>query len=227
MGKRSAISAPGSGPSDGEQPAVRSRPRRRRRGTIRAILAGGLVLISGGAMTLAAWTDQEVAQATFSSSTFRLQSTIDGGTNWADSTDASPATLAFSAAGMSPNTIHYASIGIRTTTGSLSGSLTLGAGQLPSGPPALAGVLKYRAVVATSATCDVTSFGGTPTFVVGGAALKQPLTAAGTGTVAIGANSTAPRWICFEVSMDANADNSLQNQPAMAVRWTITGISSS
>ncbi|CAM3153812.1 hypothetical protein PSET11_00179 [Arthrobacter ulcerisalmonis] len=227
MGKRSAISAPGSGPSDGEQPAVRSRPRRRRRGTIRAILAGGLVLISGGAMTLAAWTDQEVAQATFSSSTFRLQSTIDGGTNWADSTEASPATLAFSAAGMSPNTILYASIGIRTTTGSLSGSLTLGAGQLPSGPPALAGVLKYRAVVATAATCDVTSFGGTPTFLVGGAALKQPLTTAGTGTVPIGANSTAPRWVCFEVSMDANADNSLQGQAAMAVKWTITGTSSS
>lgn len=206
---------------------MRPRPRRRRRGTIRAVLAGGLVLISGGAMTLAAWTDQEVAQATFSSSTFRLQSTIDGGTNWADSTDTSPATLAFVAPVFSPNTAHYAAIGIRTTTGSLSGTFTLAGAGLPSSPPALAGVLKYRAVVTTAATCTEASFNGTPTYVVGGAALKQPLTTAGTGTVAIGANSAAPRWICFEVSMDANADNSLQSQPAMAVKWTITGTSSS
>lgn len=46
----------------------------------KAILAGGLVLGVGAAVTLASWTDEEWANASFSSGEFVLQSSTDGET---------------------------------------------------------------------------------------------------------------------------------------------------
>jgi len=47
---------------------------------VRAVLAGGLVLGVGAAVTLAAWNDSEFATGTFTAGTFNLEGSTDGTT---------------------------------------------------------------------------------------------------------------------------------------------------
>ncbi|MFJ5955966.1 SipW-dependent-type signal peptide-containing protein [Paenarthrobacter sp. NPDC092416] len=61
---------------------------------IRAILAGGLVLGVGAALTLAAWNSSEFAQGTFTAGSFNLQGSING-TTFTENPVGSPATLGF------------------------------------------------------------------------------------------------------------------------------------
>ncbi|MDR6986618.1 putative ribosomally synthesized peptide with SipW-like signal peptide [Paenarthrobacter nitroguajacolicus] len=64
---------------------------------IRAILAGGLVLGVGAAITLAAWNDSEFAQGTFTAGAFNLEGSTDG-TTFGENPVTAPATLGFTAA---------------------------------------------------------------------------------------------------------------------------------
>lgn len=200
----------------------------------RALLAGGMVLACGltGVITLAAWTEDEVAQATFSASKFGIQSSVDlAGAVWVDTTPGSPATLPFSAAGMSPSTTRYAGIGLRTSAGSLAGTISLGPGE-PQATTPLAAALKYRVVAKPAPvapalpSCGSGDFSGTPTYIVG-AAGRVPLTTAGASSVSIGGNQSGGRFLCFEVSMDSAAPNSLQSAAPLSLTWTITGTSDS
>lgn len=71
----------------------------RSRGTrIKAVLAGGLVLGLGAAITLAAWTDQEFATGTFTAGKFNLVGSADGLTfaDHATTDPGVPAALSFS-----------------------------------------------------------------------------------------------------------------------------------
>jgi predicted ribosomally synthesized peptide with SipW-like signal peptide len=65
---------------------------------IKAVLAGGLVLGLGAAMTLAAWTDQEFATGSFTAGHFNLVGSSDGTTFGEHATDdpGVPASLSFS-----------------------------------------------------------------------------------------------------------------------------------
>lgn len=202
------------------------RPERGRRRflRVRAILAGGLVLGVGCALTLAAWNDSEFATGTFTASSFRLESSVNSGGTWvAHPTSGSAATLAFNAAGMSPNSVNYAPIWIRTTAGSLSGTLALqGAG---NDNAALAAALAYRVVRYSSGTCDSSQFTASASYLVGTSASKVPLSTAGAAT-AVAANSLSPTQMCFEVTMLASADNSLQGAN-MTATWEIKGTSDS
>lgn len=62
----------------------------------RAILAGGLVLGLGAAITLAAWNDSEFAQGIFTAGTFNLEGSTDGSA-FGENPSTSPATLGFTA----------------------------------------------------------------------------------------------------------------------------------
>ncbi|UYY81987.1 SipW-dependent-type signal peptide-containing protein [Arthrobacter sp. YA7-1] len=61
----------------------------------RAILAGGIVLGVGAAVTLAAWNDSEFVTGTFNAGHFSVQGSTDG-TAFSDHVSGSPATLSFS-----------------------------------------------------------------------------------------------------------------------------------
>lgn len=61
----------------------------------KAILAGGLVLGVGAAITLAAWNDSEFVTGTFNAGHFNVQGSANG-TDFADHASGSPATLSFS-----------------------------------------------------------------------------------------------------------------------------------
>jgi predicted ribosomally synthesized peptide with SipW-like signal peptide len=70
------------------------RPRDVRR--VKAVLAGGLVLGLGAAITLAAWNDSEFATGTFSTGHFNVQGSADGTTFGDHTSSGSAAALSFS-----------------------------------------------------------------------------------------------------------------------------------
>ncbi|MFJ6452912.1 SipW-dependent-type signal peptide-containing protein [Paenarthrobacter sp. NPDC091669] len=87
---------------------------------IRAILAGGLVLGVGAAITLAAWNDSEFAQGTFTAGAFNLEGSTDG-TAFGENPVSAPATLGFTAApgNLAPGDVVTAPFAVRldgTTT---------------------------------------------------------------------------------------------------------------
>jgi predicted ribosomally synthesized peptide with SipW-like signal peptide len=83
-----------------EQPKKRTASRR-----VRALLAGGLVLGVGAAITLAAWNDSEFATGTFTAGSFNMEGSIDG-TAFAENPVGDPAALSFSTGfdNLSPST---------------------------------------------------------------------------------------------------------------------------
>ena len=203
---------------------------------IRAILAGALALGLGGSVTLASWTDSDFAGGSFGTSVFQTESNVTKpyaalGT-WSTN-DVSPgATLVFDATAMSPGTVFYAPFAIRTKATSVAGEVVLGIPVVTSsgtGVTDLGAALRYRVV--RSATCQASSFTGSPNFVVGSDGVK-PLTvgqAVGVVNPLAAATATLPgaaTQFCFEVSLPAGANNALQGQTATAT-WQFTATSSS
>ncbi|HVX07435.1 SipW-dependent-type signal peptide-containing protein [Humibacter sp.] len=195
---------------------------------MRTLLAGGLVLGAGAAVTVAAWTAQDDAVGGFVTSRFSTESTVNGGTSWSDNST-TPATLSLSAGALMPGDATAASFGIHATTGSVSGTESL---QTPSGVAgALAPSLQYRVYRASSSACSATSApaAGSDWLVgdaVGWAALSStvpanstPLAAGGTGAPG------APAWFCFQVRLSTDAPNSVQASGAQAT-WRFLGTSS-
>lgn len=90
---------------------------------------------------------------------------------------------------------------------------------------ALAAALVYRVVRYSSGTCDSSQFTAGASYLVGTSASKVPLTTSGAAT-AVAANSLSPTQLCFEVTMLASADNSLQGAN-VTVTWEIKGTSDS
>lgn len=207
-------------------PRAEDRPHRFTR--IRAILAGGLVLGVGGSLTMAAWTDSEYGQATFTASSFNTESSINSGSTWADSTAAAPLVFAFSAAAMSPTTVKYAPFWVRTKAVSLDGTLALQSAT--SNNTAFAAALKYRVVRYATGTCDASQFSAGAVYIVGAAGLPAAggaaLTSTPTVTTGVAANQSAVTQLCFEVSMNADAPNTLQGGSITAT-WEVKATSSS
>lgn len=86
---------------------------------VRALLAGGLVLGVGAAITLAAWTDQEWAEGIFGAGSFNIQSSVDGTEFFDHESQDDAATLSFELTGadnMSPNDIVAAPFVLRLDT---------------------------------------------------------------------------------------------------------------
>lgn len=81
---------------------------------VRAIVAGGLVLGVGAAITLAAWNDSEFAQGTFTAGSFNLQGSTNG-TTFTENPVGSPATLGFTTnpANLSPGDVVTAPFAVR------------------------------------------------------------------------------------------------------------------
>lgn len=86
---------------------------------VKALLAGGLVLGVGAAVTLAAWTDQEWATGTFTAGSFNIEGSTDG-TTWADhAAEGDAAALAFeiNAANLTPGDTVAEAFAVRTAAG--------------------------------------------------------------------------------------------------------------
>ncbi|MFK0040262.1 SipW-dependent-type signal peptide-containing protein [Paenarthrobacter sp. NPDC090517] len=202
---------------------------------VRALLAGALALGLGGSVTLASWTDSNFASGSFGASVFQTESNVtkpyDALGTWSTN-DVSPgATLVFNATAMSPGTVFYAPFAIRTKVNSVAGEVVLGIPLVAStgtGTADLGAALRYRVI--RSATCQASSFTGSPDFVVGSDGVKPLTVGQAAGVVnSLAAATTLPgaaTQFCFEVSLPAGANNALQGQTATAT-WQFTATSSS
>ena len=204
--------------------ARRARTRRRR---VQAVLAAGLVLGIGTAVTLAAWADSENATGSFGASVFGTESQSAGSPTYASNTTTPGASLSFNATAMSPGTSFYAWLNVRTTTASTVGGTVALTSAAPTG--GLAPALEYRAVRMTgpnpTSTCNATAFSGTPVFIAGAAASYLPVSQVPATQVAspIGA-AGAQLGFCFEVRLAPGTAGSFQGQTG-SVTWTFTATS--
>lgn len=202
---------------------------------VRALLAGALVLGLGGSVTLASWTDSDFATSSFGASVFQTESNVtkpyDASGAWSANDVPPGAAMVFNADSMSPGTTVYAPFAIRTRPNSVAGEVVLGAPSVASsamGDAELGAALRYRVI--RSATCEASSFTGSPAFVVGADGAKPFTVGQAAGVVNSLQAATAtlpgePTQFCFEVTLPAGASNALQGQTATAT-WQFTATSS-
>jgi len=202
-------------------------PTTRNRRKVLAVLAGGLVLGVGAAITLAAWNDSEFATGTFTAGSFNLEgsttSATAGFTNHNVTKGDTAAALSFSApfSNLSPGDVVYAPFWVRldsTTTNNATLVASTGTGTGTN-----ATNISYSVYsIAPAATCDATATSGTlvasgtdlTTFTAGSSvALTKGATAGTAGTAA---------QLCFV----ATAKSSLTQGGAATGTWSFTATSS-
>ncbi|MGM7665488.1 SipW-dependent-type signal peptide-containing protein [Microbacterium sp. A93] len=129
-----------------------------RRNKIYAVLAGGLVLGVGAAVTLAAWNDSEFATVDFAAGSFVFQGSTDGTTFTDHASEAGAADLTFSAdfTNLSPNDVVYTPYAL-SLVASTSATLTEVA---PVVTGTLDGDLTFASVSTTAFGCDEAAFAG-------------------------------------------------------------------
>ncbi|GAA2941593.1 hypothetical protein GCM10010458_28320 [Microbacterium luteolum] len=174
-----------------------------------AVLAGGLVLGIGAAVTLAAWNDSEFATGTFTAGSFNLQGSVTSATagyvdHNVDRGDAA-ATLAFSlpaATALSPGDVVYAPLWVRLD-GTTSNNATLVPDTITAGTGGNEANLSYTIrAIAPDAVCDASAAG---TVIASGPTLSA-LTGATAVPLAKGAAIGTPGTavqLCFAVTAAA------------------------
>ncbi|GAA0433304.1 SipW-dependent-type signal peptide-containing protein [Leifsonia naganoensis] len=193
---------------------------------LRAVLASGLVLGVGAAVTLASWTDREFATGSFQTSVFNTQSSVNGGA-YADNAVSPGATVTI-AGPFAPGVSAYFPVLIQTTANSVAGTAVLNGAVLGGTDAATLGAALVYRVVRTTGTCNAAAFTGTPSFVVGAAATTRALTVGqetGVTNPLAAATTTAPgaaTGFCFEVTLPAGAPNSLQGKTTTATWQFVT-----
>jgi len=202
---------------------------------IRAILAGGLALGVGATMTLAAWNDSEFSSTTVTASRFDIVGDTSGQTGGTAFTEhatvegAGVVTYSPAAMGMSPGTVSFGTVAIRTTADTnVAGTVVVQqAGSAPS--TELAAALRYAIrAIPGGASCNAALFSnasaavvvpnGTPfsTAIAPAGQVAQPLSAAGANTVTY----------CVRIELPAGAPSTLQGGAVIAY-WQFLATSSS
>jgi len=173
----------------------------RNRRKARAILASGLVLGVGAAVTLAAWNDSVWGKAEFGTgdNSWNVQGNFTGVADaWNEFVTAEDAgTFAFgvNASALVPGDTVYAKVGLRVVSEGLGADITMPAAQNATNS-ALAGVLDLKvASVDASIPCDAAAVNGTTR------AAGKVATAAVTTPITIPADSE--HWLCFAVTLPA------------------------
>lgn len=133
------------------------------------MLAAGLVLGVGGAVTLAAWNDSEYATGTFAACTFNMQGSTDG-TVYADhATSGAAVTLPFTVAptNLSPGATVYSPFAVRLAAGTTTGASVAVQAVTNTGTVTNP---TYTLVTSTSITCNAAAV----TAATGSAMLPPP-----------------------------------------------------
>lgn len=127
-----------------------------RRTKIYAVLAGGLVLGVGAAVTLAVWNDSEFATGNFTAGSFVFQGSTDGTTFADHASEAGAASLTLSTGfdALSPDDVIYAPFALQltgTTAADISATAPAVTGDLGTS-------LTFASVATTSFGCDEAAF---------------------------------------------------------------------
>jgi predicted ribosomally synthesized peptide with SipW-like signal peptide len=202
-------------------PADPNRKRRRSR-MIRAILAGGLVLGVGAAVTLAAWNDSEYATGAFSAGTFNLEGSLDNSTFSEHNTSGSAAVLVFTTpANLSPTDVVAAPFAVRLAAGTTNNATVSVITPTVSGTTTGLTYEIDRIAAATPCTSATVDASGTP-LVAAGTPVNS---AAGALTFSLTKGATLPvagtsQLLCIKVTAGAIA----QGQTG-TVTWQFTAAS--
>lgn len=201
-----------------------SRGNRRRK--VLAVLAGGLVLGVGGAVTLAAWNDSEFAASTFTAGSFDLEGATDGAagtyTDHETAGEAAALTFTLNPENLSPTDVVYAPFWVRldaaTTTPATLAADTIAA--TPGTPDATPDLSHAVYAIAPDATCDATATTGT---LVASGATADAITPGTSVALADGATGVAgtPVQLCFVVT----AGDGLDEGASTTVTWSFTATS--
>ncbi|RXZ51191.1 hypothetical protein ESP57_05295 [Agromyces fucosus] len=189
-----------------------SRPGSNRRRKVSAILAGGLVLGVGAAITLAAWNDSEFATGTFGSGQFGIEGSTDG-TAFSSSPTSPGKTLAFEvdADALAPGDTVYAPFAVQLEAGSTNAA---GVQIEALGADPISADLTYRLIQPTAFGCDSTTTG---TVLVP----DSPTTAGGLTDAFDLTAVTTPVNLCFVVTAGPDLDPNLTG----TVSWVFIGTS--
>lgn len=188
----------------------------------KAILAGGIVLGVGAAVTLAAWTDDEWAEGVFGAGSFNVQGSTDGTTFTDHESEGGAAALTFDLNGgdnMSPGDTVAAPFVLRLdgpTTYDATVALTSAAGGGDN-----ASALTYEIVqVASAGECSATATG---TSVVSAGTALDSTTGAADFDLSAGAGTATgdPVSLCFKVT----AGDSLEQGQNTTAQWQFTATS--
>jgi predicted ribosomally synthesized peptide with SipW-like signal peptide len=185
-----------------EEILEKTRPRGPRSRKGRALLAGGLVLGVGAAITLAAWNDSEFAQGTFGTGAFNLVGSTDGTTYAEHATVGAPATLGFTVSPtlLAPGDVVYAPFAVRLDAATTNAAVVTISNAASSGTVAN---LTYTLIQPSAFGCAA---GTTGTALVPASTAVGTVPASTTFALAIGTPPTeagAPVFLCFKVTAGA------------------------
>ncbi|GAA2001098.1 hypothetical protein JL107_01050 [Nakamurella flavida] len=206
------------------QQSVHQRPRRK--GKVRAVLAGCAVLGIGATVTLAAWTDTEWVYGAgngdgdpISTSTFEVQQNVFDGVGFTDRETAPGGALVFSptATALTPGDTVTAPMQLQTTATSEAASITLAGAVLNGSEQPLFDTVTYGAYTGVSqADCDAQDFAAGDVLVPEGSALtvgSDPAT-----PIVLAANAADTSDICFVITLPDDAPDTVQGQ-GIAPAW--------
>ncbi len=187
---------------------------RRRKGMVRAILAGGIVLGVGAAVTLAAWNASEFATGTFRAGTFAIEGSTDG-TAYASHATAPGASLSFStdATDLSPSTTTYSSYWVRLAAGTTDAATVT---VQSAGTSGTVSDLTYGMVaLPPGGTCDADATG---TTLVGAGTAVGTVPSAVTFDLAAGSPSSSP-GTAVQLCIAVTAGSGLQQGQTGSATW--------
>jgi predicted ribosomally synthesized peptide with SipW-like signal peptide len=190
---------------------------------IRAILAGGLVLGVGAAVTMAAWNDSEYVTGTFAAGTFNMQGSTTDGTTFTDHPVGSPGTLTFTVSPqlLSPGDTVYAPFALRLAANTTNDANVVITGSTTTG---VVTNLSYEVVRTTAFSCGSSTVDSTGTsLITAGTAVT---TVAGPNTFVLSKGSPvssagATQFLCFKVTAGAG----LTQGQTGTVTWQFTASS--
>jgi predicted ribosomally synthesized peptide with SipW-like signal peptide len=194
---------------------------------VKAILAGGLVLGIGAAVTLAAWNDSEFASGQFAAGTFNLQgSTTSGTAGFADHATAGAAAVVFDLASygnVAPDDVLYEPFWVRLAANTTSGA-ELNLASVTPGAGTNNGNFSYEIyrLAAVDTACDAAGVAGV--VLIGSGATLSSFVAEAPSTLAIGAPTTdagAALNLCFVVT----AEDTLLQGGGAATTWEFEAVS--
>jgi predicted ribosomally synthesized peptide with SipW-like signal peptide len=191
---------------------------------VRAALAGGLVFGLAAGLTVASWTDAEFVGATFTASTFNLQTSVQGAAY--TSTGGSTGTVTATAAGIYPGSAgtRYVSLKVKTAAVSLAGTVSLSAAA--NAGSGLTPVLRSRIVTIPAATaCTSAVFTAGATYVAGTNTTYQMVSAAlpASAAIAVLANGGSEVHYCIELSIATATVQATYQGTSATATWTVTG----
>lgn len=198
-----------------------------RKRKIRALLAGGLVLGVGAAITLAAWTDNVFGNSDFATGdeawNIEADFTPTGAGTWVEAnvTPGDPFTFPATRLDLTPGDTVYAPIALRLEPGQdLDAAVTLNGATGGATDPALTAALRYSVTAGgTSTACTAGTPG--PTAVVTDSALTL---GSAPNAITLDADAT-PVNLCFAVTLPTGTSNTLSGLQTGQVVWEFTGTS--